>query len=69
MIFSKRIKRITIISENVNNDYSLPENINKEYLTDRYLGVYNLDENKYIEIIIKNFKSINDYYKMTDFPL
>ena len=57
-----------IISQHENKEHNIivvlnkiiKENLNNDYIKD----INNLDENKYIDIILSNSKSINNYYKM-----
>ena len=60
------ISFVIVQHENKDNNIIVMLNkIIKENLCDDYLkDINNLDENIYIEIILNNSKSINDYYKM-----
>ncbi len=42
----------------------IKENLNIDLLKDVTFNFYNLDENKFIDILLSNSKKINDYYKM-----
>ena len=61
-----------IISQSENKDNNLmnelkkrlKEDLNIDLLKDVSFNFYNLDESKFIEILVNNSKNINDYYKM-----